>query len=274
MTGTDRDYMLIESHCAVDQPDKRQKMDEIFKELNLELRMMGERSIVSDLHRDTFFENYGKRRRINLHGLDLRALPISSLVKFNPKYLELGSNNLMQLPEHFARISNVEELDLSFNHFTGIPPVLSQMPNLRKLDLEYNPLQSLEGIGDLPLLKILKLCSSPKGKAMALPREITKLKQLKNLSLVDFELGELPPYLAELENLEILVLRRAGLKELPVEMKNMKNLKSLSLEQNHFETIPDWIGELENLRLVVLTSNPVPEEEKTRIKEQLPIVMI
>jgi hypothetical protein len=67
-------------------------------------------------------------------------------------------------------------------------------------------------------------------KFTALPEELFKLTDLKELILADCELTKISPSIAKLQNLEILDLRyNTNLKYLPESIRDLKNLKVLYL---------------------------------------------
>ncbi len=88
-----------------------------------------------------------------------------------------------------------------------------------------------------------------------LPREILKIKSLKNLALRRNNLENLPKNIGFLSNLEYLDLRLNNLKKLPSAIGLLLKLKNLNLSSNNLVEIPDSIGELLMLKNLNLKNN-------------------
>lgn len=54
--------------------------------------------------------------------------------------LDLGKNQLRELPEYFGQLKNLRHLDLYSNQLDRLPVSFSQLKNLKWLDLKNNPL--------------------------------------------------------------------------------------------------------------------------------------
>ena len=88
-----------------------------------------------------------------------------------------------------------------------------------------------------------------------LPREILKIKSLKNLALRRNNLENLPKNVGFLSNLEYLDLRLNSLKKLPRAIGLLLKLENLNLSSNNLVEIPDSIGELLMLKNLNLKNN-------------------
>jgi hypothetical protein len=91
------------------------------------------------------------------------------------------------------------------------------------------------------------------------PREILRLKSLKNLALRRNNIGVLPKDIGFFSNLEYLDLRINELESLPNAIGLLMKLKNLNLSSNRLMTISDSIGELLMLKKLNLSNNRLRE---------------
>ncbi len=79
-----------------------------------------------------------------------------------------------------------------------------------------------------------------------IPKEITKLKNLKVLDLTFNKITEIPKEIAELKNLKVLYLSNNQITEIPKEIAELKNLERLDLSYNKINKINKVLLELNN----------------------------
>src|SRR6056297_961889 len=96
--------------------------------------------------------------------------------------LELKRGRIRELPEDFAKLTNLVQLDLTNNKLTHFPPVLLEMPQLEELHLGKNEIQRI-------------------------PEDITRMKNLRLLDIWSTQVPRLPLALAEMESLEEVDMR-------------------------------------------------------------------
>ena len=158
---------------------------------------------------------------------------------------------------------HVTELDLSSNNLNGIvPSVVFHLPELRKLDVRNNPVSvtflgieaasnleelyldetlvnSLDGVGKAPKLKILHVYKNSFGW-QSIPDELFDVTTLTDLNLSDSMIGgKLSGKVGQLTNLQRLTLVGNGLGgELPSELGQLNALKELEISDNN------WVGTL------------------------------
>ena len=77
--------------------------------------------------------------------------------------------------------------------------------------------------------------------------QLNDQQQVISLSLHRCELTELPPKIAQLQNLQVLRLDFNQLRALPPEIAQLQNLQVLSLRFNQLRTLPSEIAQLQNL---------------------------
>ncbi len=90
-------------------------------------------------------------------------------------------------------------------------------------------------------------------------KRIAKAQKSGNLDLrlYDLYLTEIPPQIANLQNLKYLDLSNNQIVEIPKTITNFKNLKLLALNDNKIIEIPDEITNLENLEYLYLSNNQI-----------------
>jgi len=92
-----------------------------------------------------------------------------------------------------------------------------------------------------------------------IPRDILRIKSLKNLALRRNELTVLPKEIGFLSNLESLDLRINQIETLPHAIGLLVNLKNLNLSSNSLKEIPESIGDLVMLKNLNLSNNKLRE---------------
>ena len=197
----------------------------------------------------------------NLNGMESLDVGIQEWLQGNLTYLNLGSNNLTEIPPEIGNLTNLEWLILSFNNLTEIPPEIGNLTNLELLLLSNNHLSGEipSSIGNLTNLTSLKLHDN--FLYGEIPPEIGNLVNLQQLKLEDNHLsGEIPPEIGNLTNLTYLDLGSNNLTEIPPEIGNLTNLEWLILSFNNLTEIPPEIGNLTNLELLLLSNNQLTGE--------------
>jgi len=100
-------------------------------------------------------------------------------------------------------------------------------------------------------------------KLKEIPWWILEMKNLEILELNRNEIEEIPPAIGNLTKLQILQLNNNQIKKLPDEMSMLRDLGHLQLDFNQIEVVPKWIGQLHKLSWLCLEANPIealPEE--------------
>nr|WP_180202650.1 NEL-type E3 ubiquitin ligase domain-containing protein [Pseudomonas sp. SbOxS1]NYU02135.1 hypothetical protein [Pseudomonas sp. SbOxS1] len=135
-------------------------------------------------------------------------------------------------------------LNLDHNKLTRLPEALSFMPNLEHLSLEGNQIKldvyTLRKLTDMRQLRSLRL----NGNRLGATVDVSKMPNLKELSLRDTYATELPVGLADLQNLEFVDLRGNEIVELPEWLYNLRQRSALAIN---------------------LSSNPVSARSRARL---------
>ena len=96
-------------------------------------------------------------------------------------------------------------------------------------------------------------------KLTELPEWLGQLTQLQVLNLGNNELTELPESLGQLTQLQVLYLGTNKLTELPESLGRLTQLQELSLGTNELTELPEWLGQLTQLKLLDLGHNKLTE---------------
>ncbi len=88
-----------------------------------------------------------------------------------------------------------------------------------------------------------------------IPPDIAQLQQLRILEIDGGNVSEIPPEIGQLENLESLILKDLKIEELPPEIGNLKNLRSLNLRGNLLRELPQEFAQLTNLESLDIERN-------------------
>ncbi|MEL6353662.1 MAG: COR domain-containing protein, partial [Cyanobacteria bacterium J06627_28] len=196
----------------------------------------------------------------NLTSLDLGNNQIKELPEFigqltNLTSLYLRGIQIKELPEFIGQLTNLTSLDLSDNQLKELPEFIGQLTNLTSLDLSDNQLKELpEFIGQLTNLTSLDLSGI---QIKELPEFIGQLTNLTSLNLWNNQLKELPEFIGQLTNLTSLDLDNTQLKELPEFIGQLINLTSLDLRNNQLKELPEVVYQLKNLNSLILWNNKI-----------------
>jgi leucine-rich repeat protein SHOC2 len=80
-----------------------------------------------------------KQEVIDLRKKQIQQLP-SAISGLHCKTFLVSENDLTELPEDIAKMSNLEVLEANLNRINGLPPEIGNCPRLRELYLRQNKL--------------------------------------------------------------------------------------------------------------------------------------
>lgn len=102
-----------------------------------------------------------------------------------------------------------------------------------------------------------------------IPIEVTQLKRMESLSVINCKIQEIPTYLSSCQSLVMLdVSDNIGIKT--EQMIHLVRLKRLNLNGCGLTHLPEKISALKNLETLGLEGNNFPAQEIQRIKMSLP----
>lgn len=161
-----------------------------------------------------------------LHNLPVWVSKLTQLTELN-----LGSNELKNIPEWIGQLTQLKELCINGNELTDIPKSLGQLVQLKSIDLSANNFTQF-------------------------PSSIRKLTLLEELNLNCY-LTEIPDWIGELNQLQVLILCENKLSKIPESIGELTQLKKLDLRNNNLTQIPDSITNLKLLNFIDLRDNDI-----------------
>lgn len=154
-------------------------------------------------------------------------------------YFEYRTSFVLEVPFSVNQFPNLNTLRVYFNHLK-YEFDYSQMPQLRELNISGS--ESLLITKNISLLKNLETLELINNDITSLPEGITELKKLHTLNLYSNKLTTLPAEIANLKNLQTLNLSINKITTLPAEMANMRKLTMVNLDKNELTTFPEGLG--------------------------------
>ncbi len=145
--------------------------------------------------------------------------------------LDLGGNQLSDLPDDFGRFKNLKTLFLTDNQFEHIPAVLSQCEKLEIVAFKSNNVSTFA--------------------ENCLPKSVFWLILTNN------KIEQLPESIGDLTKLRKLALAGNRLTALPDSMAACRALELVRLSANQLTEVPDWLLELPKLSWLGFSGNPV-----------------
>ena len=143
--------------------------------------------------------------------------------------LDLGQNELTELPADFGRLRKLKIFFCSDNPFTVFPAVLGDCPLLDMVGFKANKIETIH------------------------PRSLNP--NLRWLILTYNNIAELPAEIGSCHRMEKLMLAGNKLAELPVEMSNCRNLSLLRISANRLSELPDWLLAMPKLSWLACSGN-------------------
>ena len=190
--------------------------------------------------------------------------PAELLQFFNLRVLHLTGDKLDSMPPEIKRLGKLEELSLENLEIRKLPDSLRELPCLQKLSLVGNSFSekdsNLEILGELKNLKHLD-CSHCKLKSFDWGW-IRDLPHLETLSLEGNNLSgiytnQLLSTLSLIPSLKELSLANCDLPDLPEVEGGFTNLVRLDLSGNDLADLPVFLSNLPQLKWINLQGNPV-----------------
>jgi hypothetical protein len=208
---------------------------------------------------------------LKLDGMLIGKLPIlpakisfDHVSQLSLKNMALG-NDVAYFIKAFKK---VESIQLDNNKLTLLPEVLSVMPGLKALSLSNNRIklteQTLLKLSNLRTLETLNLGYNPLG---ATP-DVSKMFDLRFLSVRETRATELPKGLSRLPNLDRVDLRDNDIKDLPDWLFSSPRRFSETINLRHNSLSGPSLARLKEYRDSVGTGMGYLEDDITRLNEQ------
>ncbi len=179
--------------------------------------------------------------RLDFQGADLSELPVfPAEIDFgHVLQLSLRNTRLTQVPNGFLdAFCKLKILDLGSNQLTEMPHGVGDMQALEELDCEANAIvlnaQACQAISSLRRLEHLNLNGNPLGH---IP-DVRSMRGLRILEMRNTRIDRMPPGLLQLSRLELVDLRENQLRELEeaVYESTARQSRVLLLQDNPFST--------------------------------------
>lgn len=141
-------------------------------------------------------------KQLDLSGLALNSVP-DMVGELDLEVLNLGDNNLSDLPDSLAQLTHLHVLTLAGNVFETVPEVISELHALVDLNLMDNALSGCADAQFPPRLLRLDLCNNP---LQEVPDAIFLLLELRTLDLSYTAIETVPAEISALTSLDKLNL--------------------------------------------------------------------
>ncbi|MFE2869587.1 leucine-rich repeat domain-containing protein [Embleya sp. NPDC059259] len=165
---------------------------------------------------------------VRISECDLPALPDELWRLQRLRHLAVHADYLHEIPAAIGRLTRLESLQISAP-ITALPPQIGLLAKLRELTVTSGELAELPvTTGELRRLEVLQAQSAP---LKAIPAELGRLVSLRRLALngSSLETGGIPAALWELAELRELSIPDCRVDELPPGIGNLRALRDLDL---------------------------------------------
>lgn len=147
----------------------------------------------------------------------------------NLETLNLNSNAIREISPQIGTLSQLKTLMLASNRITHLPEEITQLTQLRELNLSANPLQNLpKSFATMTQLEYLSFNDMKVDLSEIYP-EVFRLKNLKELALVNNKLSTIPPQISTLSKLEGIFLSDNKIEHLPEEFYQLNTIEEIHL---------------------------------------------
>ncbi len=210
-------------------------------------------------------------RKLDLRGKDLKMMPAEILKMEHLFHLNMSDNQLVQIPGNLKRLKSLTELNISGNQIKKFPNRFLDIKYLEYLNVSNNQLQIINPFfASFFYLRVLDISNNQVS-------EITDINLLKNalsLNLSYNQIKEIPFTINQLKRLKVLDLSNNRIESLPKTFIGLTKLEELNLENNELEVLPKYLYRLRKLKSMNLAGNNLSEDEKERIRKELPLVQV
>lgn len=212
-----------------------------------------------------------KIRKLDLRGKDLKIMPSEILKMEHLFHLNMSDNQLVQIPGNIKRLKSLTELNISGNQIKKLPNRFLDIKYLEYLNVSNNQLQNINPFFiSFFYLRVLDISNNQIS-------EITDIHLLKNalsLNLSYNQIKEIPVTINQLKRLKVLDLSNNRIEILPKTFIGLTKLEELNMENNELDALPKYLYRLRKLKSMNLAGNNLSEEEKDRIRKELPLVQV
>ena len=199
----------------------------------------------------------------NIENLDLLELSNNNIKELpknigkldNLKYLYIDNNELEYLPSSFEELIELTHLGISGNRFDDFPEELPLY--LENLIMHSNNISCLdvnwEYYDDLICLDI----SFNSIDESNINDTFSSLQHLKSLLLSHNKFKSIPKQMSKLKKLRQFDMRNNYIDIIPDDLKNLEHLEKILLDDNNIRIVPNKLAECKYLKKISLKYNPI-----------------
>ena len=170
--------------------------------------------------------------------------------------LGLYNANLNEIPEEISQLKKLKKLNLNNNEIRSIPDFITSLIKLEEIFLSGNTEKVSNLPKDISKLINLRLLILNRNNLSLFPSDFAKLDNLQILRLDDNLFDHLGDDIFSLKSLEYLYLKRNKISTIDsIQNPEVSKLKVLFLDDNKLTSVPNNISRLENLEILSLTNN-------------------
>jgi hypothetical protein len=170
------------------------------------------------------------------------------------RYLNLGHNDLITVPEELGSLS-ITELWLHNNNLQGLPVGVWGHKNIVDMYLMNNHIVELFQAENLP--PFLENLFVSNNSVLEIPSIIKNLKRIRSLAVDGNKISTIPNEVGALSSLEEFKIANNHIRLLPSTFGGMKSIASMDMRNNSIVALPEVIGKLQRLDYLYLENNPI-----------------
>ena len=172
--------------------------------------------------------------RVDLSNCGLTSIPEELYqLKDSLVFLNLGNNNLNELPSEFSVFHKLETLFIPSNKFTYLPTVIGLLVSLYMVSFKSNQISTISETSLSPSIGWLILTGNSIEK---LPNSIGNLIKLRKCMLAGNKLKSLPDSMRNCLNLELIRISSNQIDEFPSCLLELPKLSWIAFENNPFNS--------------------------------------
>jgi internalin A len=107
-------------------------------------------------------------------------------------------------------------------------------------------------------------------KLNEVPAEVAQFTNVIVLGFGANNIKEIPEFICNLENLQALGFSHNQISNIPDDIARLTNLTSFRCWNNLLTRVPNALLNLPNIQVIELKGNPIPKDEKSRLKKSYP----
>lgn len=193
-------------------------------------------------------------------------LVISNFACQNPKYIQIAGQKyaaslpvlvlgreVKKIPNEVEYFTQLKRLNIAYAFGNKVPSSIAKFKTIEILTIEQDTIVVPESIAQLNQLHTLNLI----GYVKRLPQQLSLLPNLKNITIEDTSLTEIPKNIYQCKQLEELLIEKSKVKMISNDIEHLINLKKLKITHAQIKELPSTIGKLKALQHLNLSVNQI-----------------